>query len=543
MHSPPISLPIHRINLIYAAYRIALALFLMALFLLTKTNPIVGANDPQLYMQTVTSYAIACILGYLILRYWLYYTEVQVFAMLVIDVMAMTLMLYANGGPSLQLTMLYLVAVMAASILLSQGRAMVIVGLAVIAVIYQQFYFSLMRDNQLRMASSVSILAFSFLAISYLGQMIVRRLRTVEQEAEIQTEQAIRFQAINQRIIEQMHTGVLVFDQQQQLMIINEAACQWLHQPDAKQGWTLNQLSQPLAHQINIALKSHASSSFILPASEKNLALSVELIALDNLIEHNQDNNALYTAPTMVIFENLSRVNQRAQQLKLASLGRLTASIAHEIRNPLAAISQAGELLAEMVAQAEQRALLDMIQKQSVRLNRMIEDILQLSRRGTSAPETINLVSWLKEFRRNFVPTIIDKLNPHTYRPEQLYLEVRNSAEADLTISFDPLQLEQVVANLVNNALHHGGKQHDRPRVFFQVKHLDSGIVCLDIIDQGPGVSLKVMESLFEPFFTTESGGTGLGLYLSRAFCEANGASLWCIPQDQGACFRISFGV
>jgi len=542
MRITPESLPIHRINLIYAAYRIALAFFLMGLFLLTKTNPIVGANDPELYLQTISSYSIATILGYLILRYWLYYSEVQVFAMLVIDVMAMTLMLYANGGPSLQLTMLYLVVVMAASILLSQGRAMVIVGLAIVAVIYQQFYFSLLRDNQLRMASSVSILAFSFLAISYLGQMIVRRLRTVEQEAELQTEQAIRFQAINQRIIEQMHTGVLVFDHQQQLMIINEAACQWLHQPEAKQGWSLSQLSLPLSQQIDHALRSHAAS-FILPASEKNLALSVELIALDNLIEQNLGSIQSQATPTMVIFENLSRVNQRAQQLKLASLGRLTASIAHEIRNPLAAISQAGELLAEMVSQSDQRALLDMIQKQSIRLNRMIEDILQLSRRGTSTPETINLVDWLKEFRRNFVPTIIDKLNPHTYRPDQLYLEVRNSAEADLTISFDPMQLEQVVANLVNNALHHGGKQHDRPRVFFQVKHMDSGLVCLDIIDQGPGVSLNVMESLFEPFFTTESGGTGLGLYLSRAFCEANGAALWCIPQDQGACFRISFGV
>ena len=542
MHSPPTSLPIHRINLIYAAYRIALALFLMGLFFLTKSNPIVGGNDPELYLQTITSYSIATILSYGILRYWLYYSEVQVFAMLVIDVMAMTLMLYSNGGPSLQLTMLYLVVVMAASILLSQGRALVIVGLAVIAVIYQQFYFSLLRDNQLRMASSVSILAFSFLAIFYLGQMIVRRLRSVEHEAEIQTEQAIRFQAINLRIIEQMHTGVLVFDQQQQLMIINEAACQWLHQPEAKQGWTLSQLSQQLALQIDSALKSHSASSFILPASEKNLALSVEIIALDNLIEHNLGNGHTPTAPTMVIFENLSRVNQRAQQLKLASLGRLTASIAHEIRNPLAAISQAGELLSEMVDEDDQRSLLDMIQKQSIRLNRMIEDILQLSRRSTSTPQTINLVNWMKEFRRNFVPTIIDKLNPHIYRPEQLYLEVRNAAEADLTITFDPMQLEQVVGNLVNNALHHGGKQHERPRVFFQVKHLDSGIVCLDIIDQGPGVSLTVMESLFEPFFTTESGGTGLGLYLSRAFCEANGASLWCIPQDQGACFRISFG-
>jgi two-component system sensor histidine kinase PilS (NtrC family) len=538
-----ITTPLQRINLIYASYRILLSFFLIGLFLLTVTNPIVGINDPALYLQSVSTYCLATICGFLLLKLWPFYQDVQIFVMLVIDVTAMTLMLYANGGPSLQLSMLYLVMVMAASILLPQGRALIIGLLAAFAVIYQQFYFSLIRDNNLRMVSSVSLLAVSFIAISILGQLVTRRLRVVELEVFSQTKQALQLQEINQHIVEQMHTGVLVFDQEQRLMVINEAARQWLHQPNAVQGWTLTQLSLLLRHQINEALANQILTPFVLEANERNLALSVQLVPLDVGIVPRINERQMHDAPTIVILENLSRVNQKAQQMKLASLGRLTASIAHEIRNPLAAISQAGELLSEMVDHSDQRALLSMIQKQSSRMNRMIEDILQLSRRSTSRPQAIPLVEWVQEFIRNFIPNSTEKIQAQNFNSDQLYLEVQSTREDDHHIVFDPMQLEQVMTNLVNNGLHHGAKVHKKPRIYLRIKTLESGLVMLDVMDQGAGIPQNAMSSLFEPFFTTESGGTGLGLYVSRAFCEANGASLWCIPQAYGACFRISFGV
>ncbi len=538
-----IATPIQRINLIYASYRIVLSFFLLALFLLTVKNPIVGINDPAFYVQTVSTYCLGSIFGFLLLKYWPFYQDVQTFAMLVVDVIAMSLMLYANGGPSLQLSMLYLVMVMAASILLPQGRALVIALLAALAVIYQQFYFSLIRDNDLRMVSSVSLQAVSFIAISILGQLVTRRLRLVEQEVFSQTKQALQLQVINQHIVERMHTGVLVFDQEQRLMVINEAARQWLHQPNAIQGWTLTQLSLPLKRQINEALANHVLTPFVLDANENNLALSVQLVPLDDGNIPHINERQMHAAPTIVILENLSRVNQKAQQMKLASLGRLTASIAHEIRNPLAAISQAGELLAEMGVHSDQRALLDMIQKQSNRMNRMIEDILQLSRRSTSRPQSIALVEWVQEFMKNFIPNSTEMIQAQNYSADQLYLEVQATREDDHNIVFDPMQLQQVMTNLVNNGLHHGAKVHTKPRIYLRIKTLESGLVMLDVMDQGAGIPQQAMSSLFEPFFTTESGGTGLGLYLSRAFCEANGASLWCIPQAYGACFRISFGV
>jgi two-component system, NtrC family, sensor histidine kinase PilS len=532
-----------RINLIYAGYRVLLSFFLIALFLLTVKNPISGITDSALYLKSVSFYCLATISGLLLLKYWPSYLELQTFAMLIVDVIAITLMLYANGGPSLQLSMLYLVMVMAASILLPQGRALSIALLAALSVIYQQFYFSLIGVNDIGMVSSTSFLAISFIAISILGQLVSRRLRVVEQEVFSQTKQALQLQVINQHIVERMHTGVLVFDQEQKLMVINEAARQWLHQPHARQGWTLTELSPKLKHRINHAISNDIRTSFVLDVNEYNLALSVQLVPLnDGLIpQANEPRNR--AAPTVVVLENLSRVNQKAQQMKLASLGRLTASIAHEVRNPLAAIAQAGELLAEMVDHPDQLELLTMIQKQSSRMNRMIEDILQLSRRGTSRPQSIPLVPWLKEFIGNFIPNATETIQPQNFSSDQLYLEFLSTRDDDYCVIFDPMQLEHVMTNLVNNGLHHGAKVHKKPRIYLRIKTLESGMVILDVMDQGAGIPQNALSSLFEPFFTTESGGTGLGLYLSRAFCDANGASLWYIPQPHGACFRISFEI
>ena len=203
----------------------------------------------------------------------------------------------------------------------------------------------------------------------------------------------------------------------------------------------------------------------------------------------------------------------------------------------------ANELLAEMVDHPDQLELLTMIQKQSSRMNQMIEDILQLSRRGTSRPQSIPLVPWVKEFIRNFIPNFTDIIQPENYSSDQLYLELQSTRDDDHCVMFDPMQLEHVMINLVNNGLHHGAKIHKKPRIYLRIKILESGMVTLDVMDQGAGILPNALSSLFEPFFTTESGGTGLGLYLSRAFCDANGASLWYVPQPHGACFRISFEI
>ena len=222
-------------------------------------------------------------------------------------------------------------------------------------------------------------------------------------------------------------------------------------------------------------------------------------------------------------------MTQKAQQLKLASLGRLTASIAHEIRNPLGAISHASQLLieSETIIGADKR-LLTIIEQHCIRVNSIVEKVLQLSRRQKSSPQLIPLLSWLQDF-------ITEYLSASTHK--QIILQ----STADVSIRFDPDQLYQVVNNMVTNGLYYSRKNNnDTVRIIIGIDDINS-LPYIEVYDFGPGVALEQQKNLFEPFYTTEKTGTGLGLYLSRELCEANQAHLDYLPQEQGACFRVTF--
>jgi len=220
--------------------------------------------------------------------------------------------------------------------------------------------------------------------------------------------------------------------------------------------------------------------------------------------------------------------------MKLASLGRLTASIAHEIRNPLSAISHAGQLLAESPQlQASDTRLTDIIQQHSQRMNSIIENILQLSRLQRSHPEEFLLKPWLQDFVTTFCST---------QGIETRYITI-DIAPLDTLVRIDPTQLNQVLWNLCHNGLRYSVKQTGNLRLTLHGGINNESVnPFLEVIDSGPGVSQDALDHLFEPFFTTEPKGTGLGLYISRELCESNQARLNYIPTPgRGSCFRIVF--
>ena len=224
----------------------------------------------------------------------------------------------------------------------------------------------------------------------------------------------------------------------------------------------------------------------------------------------------------LLILQDAQRMNQRVQQLKLAALGQLSASIAHEIRNPLAAIVQANELLSDSELH-EQQQLQNMIRKQTKRINGIIEDTLGMARNQTTTPITIQLNPFLQSLLHEDLNDVQQKL--------ELQLPAH-----DVSIVFDPSQLRQVMVNLIRNALRHNAP--DAPAVQIVVQ-LASTSMWIDIGDFGEGVTKRNLSQLFKPFFSTEIQGTGLGLYLSQSLCEANHAKLTYVEQDKGACFRI----
>ena len=232
---------------------------------------------------------------------------------------------------------------------------------------------------------------------------------------------------------------------------------------------------------------------------------------------------------TLIYLEDLGRAQTEAQQMKLAAMGRLTASIAHEVRNPLSAINQAAQLLEEDGAVApEGQRLLAMIRNNSKRIDRIVGEVLQLNRRDRQQPESIPLA----EFLRALVDEIVQAEN---IPPASVALAL----PGDLAVIFDRGHLNQILWNLVRNAWQHCQKKEASVRIAARAGYMGDAVI-FELADDGPGVPAELRAQIFEPFFTTRPGGTGLGLYIARELADANGATLELLTRSPGAQFRMT---
>ncbi|MEP7183552.1 MAG: ATP-binding protein [Betaproteobacteria bacterium] len=232
---------------------------------------------------------------------------------------------------------------------------------------------------------------------------------------------------------------------------------------------------------------------------------------------------------TLIYLEDLGRAQTEAQQMKLAAMGRLTASIAHEVRNPLSAINQAAQLLEEDGAVApEGTRLLGMIRNNAKRIDRIVGEVLQLNRRDRQQPEVIAL--------GEFLHALVDEIvQAEHIPPGGIVMRIPD----DLLVIFDRGHLNQIVWNLVRNAWQHCQKKEGSIRIVSRPGYMGDAVIC-ELADDGPGIPAELRGQIFEPFFTTRPGGTGLGLYIARELADANGAALELLPKGPGAQFRIT---
>ncbi len=488
-----------------------------------------GGVGPELYFSTSVAYVTvnAIILGlYQLQRHHL--NTKQLFFILLADIVAQTLLMYASGGLVSGIGYLMLVTVAAGSIFFAGQMAVLIPAVASICIILESAVGVVLLgrdDNTVFPAGLLGILLFiTALIFGRLSRALVQAQRRAATQSELSAE----MQQLNQLIINRMRTGILVVNDRGDVEQLNNAAAELLgHPPDRPA------LRRGDSVRGETRLMEQLKEWHRLPWSRTTPFIprfgNTELQANFARLEHSDKDR------TIIFLEDVRAATQQAQQLKLASLGRLTGSIAHEIRNPLGALSHAAELLSEGSGEdSTNTRLTSIIRGQVQRMNHIVDSILQLSRRQQHAPRELDLAQWLDEFLDHY---------RQGWNPEP-QIEVRQDERAGKSVTFDPVQLQQVLTNLLDNALRYSELRTGTPWAAIRIGlSTDARTTNLDILDNGPGVPEEHRGKLFEPFFTTSSGGSGLGLYISRELCAINYATLkYQAPyENEPGFFRISF--
>ncbi|RZG72731.1 PAS domain-containing protein [Acinetobacter wuhouensis] len=511
--SVPIYQTIYRLGSLYSVYRVVIAFCLIVIFLISLENQQTHYIYPSLYFYSIAAFTVISALQMMLLRFFPHGISKQFIGFFIIDVPFLSLLVFALSGPNLSISILFVITIFSANFLLSKNQALFITLISVIAIIYQQFLGSFFDFSNLNNISNSALLAFLFFIVYGIGQIAIKRFQVLESLNTYQSLELFKLQNINRYILEQIEVGYVVIDDKFKIVVSNPAACQLLGISPlyAYEQYYLSEFQSDLYEILKDAM-IRDEERFQFESHQSTYTVDIRIQKL--VVPHQ--------ALTLLVLEDAQRINQKVQQLKLAALGQLSASIAHEIRNPLAAIVQANELY--LGSDPEQQTLLhQMISKQAVRINAIIKDTLDMAKNKKVDARRINL----SEFIHDLLASDLNDVQ------EKIKVEI----EAETHVYFDDLQLRQVLINLIRNALRHNDEHAEF--ILIQAYHTQSHI-CIDVIDYGNGVTEQNISKLFTPFYSTEITGTGLGLYLSQTICEANQAKLMYIEQkQQGACFRI----
>lgn len=491
--------------LYFNVYRLIIAFVLLGAIAWLAENIPFGSYSRITFVYVDLAYIGLTIVAFIPIFWRIPRFDIQLSAYVTLDVIAVTLMLYASGGVGSGLGLLLLPSLAAAGLMSMGTLTLFYAALAAIGVLGEQSYRVFLLDGDSALFLQAGLISAGYFATAWLGHSLARRALAIEAIVAQREVDLASMAQINKLIIQDMQDGVIVVDERGIIRQTNTRAEQVLGHV-------------ALEDDIKLADYSPVLSAY-LEAWRKNPAVRAEPIqALDggrSIAPRLRTVGKGARAGVVILLEDLSRVQRQAQQMKLASLGRLTANIAHEIRNPLSAINHAAELLIEDTNHASgEMRLLQIIHDNTQRLDRMVQDVLRLNRRDRALRETFNVVEYLHTFVGQFAE--IEKV-------EDGVIKIDAATEPDVT--FDRSHLNQIMWNLCRNALRYCRRQEGSIVLGVRPAARSGGIE-LSVRDDGPGVPETLRGHLFEPFFTTASSGTGLGLYIAREICEANGATL-----------------
>jgi two-component system, NtrC family, sensor histidine kinase PilS len=501
----------------FAVYRMVVAAVFLVAFLSTGGRTNLAIQSPELFLWTDTIYLVSSFFFLFLLQRLERAFNWQLSIQVACDVVALTLLMYASGGAKSGISFM-LVVVVAAAGLVGQGRlTLFYAALATVAVLIEQSFRLLRFNAEAEDLFRTGLTSIGFFATALIARALAQRVVANENLARQRGIELADQVRINQRVIQDMDDGVLVVDAAGQVRLHNPQA-EALLMVDQPTSGDLAAYSPPLAEYLR---RRHPAADTVdvlhLPDAGKSL--------LVRLLPSSDGGD------TLIYLQDFGRAQAQAQQIKLVALGRLTANIAHEIRNPLASISHAAELLADEQRADTRARLVRIIGDNSQRLNRLVGEVLELGRRDRAQPEIVDLAVFLPQFIEEYA------LHDASAR-QRIRLTVRDKAE----VSFDRSHLHRVMENLVTNALRFAGQTEGA--VAIAVESVSPAWLELHIMDDGPGIAEADRIKVFEPFFTTRGSGTGLGLYIARELCDANGAQLELMDHAStdatvGAHFRI----
>jgi two-component system sensor histidine kinase PilS (NtrC family) len=504
-------------------FRLLVPMVLILLLFFNAPNRSVGTVLPGLFLGICVAYftfGLVCIQP--IQQRWPGAEWMALFP-LALDGLAMTLLIHASGGIGSGLATLLFLPVGATATIVRPRLALLATAVITLGLLFETLVSTLTGAASGTDFIVTGLTGASLFAVTLLAIPLANRLRESEALVQQRDIDLANLNELNQFIVQHLRESILVVDETDRIRLINDTAARLLAGRAVPGGSLLGEVSPRLLYVLDAWRRQDHDRR---DATGEVVSADGGTIIRPHFVSLSQQ----APGPVLVFLEDTSVVAERVQQSKLAALGRLSASIAHEIRNPVGAMSHAGQLLRESGAlTADDRQLTDIIEKNAVRVSQIIENVLQLSRKDTTRQERIELASWLGAFLTEFRATL-------QLKDDDIALQ---TMEPGLEVQFDPSHLHQVLWNLCDNALKHAGAV---PVLLRTGRITSTDRPYLEVADCGAGIDPALAERIFEPFFTNGAGGTGLGLFIARELCQTNGALLaYEARAGGGSIFRIIF--
>ena len=350
-----------------------------------------------------------------------------------------------------------------------------------------------------------------------LASWVAREERTALNSLEFAHQQA----ELNRLVIDEMAEGVLVVDCEGRVRVANPAARALLAEGQSCPSAPFSLQSQAGWRSLWLTIE-RAFSTGHWPPVGTDLAVSFEKQVPRSIRMRVRCTRGIGAGPAgeaevlaVVFMEEARSVEARQRQERLMAMGRISASIAHEIRNPLAAVAQANALLMEDTLRPDQARLGQIVADNVERLKRIVEDVMAAAPAGGVASVPLRLAAEVPAICHEWAATVgLAEGEASRLRLQPL--------DAALVADFDPHHLRRVLVNLLDNGLRHS--QNVPGSICLQAEALEGGFVRLMVGSDGALIEPEVERHLFEPFYSTRSRGTGLGLYICRELCQRHGA-------------------